>query len=385
MTKRLAAKTAATVIVLLQARLAIAAGLASQRTDPKAQLDQLITSRVHDALAHPGTNDQGNIAWGEAYTLQALAEMLDHTRDPRYADLFVKLGDWVLFARDDRHGRRDEFRGRVVPAWSSTSYTSGKRYTWAVHTGMIAAPLARFTAIVRRNPALAGRYAKDADRFLKSAEESVAVHDDQYRTGPGSDEGYLYGLSLGGNLPLNMQNALAIAWISLDDATGTTRHRERTARLARFFRNRLRQTENGAYVWAYRPPLDKPDTSFEDISHAAINVAFATVCFEHRIVFTQEDLGRLERTLLTRVLRSEDTAANNVGGTGGTGKYPNAVLRWGCLAKHSAAVRERLVRFYDSGTIAETNVNPLGLAYLISAGVPVAATHPASKEADGRP
>jgi hypothetical protein len=34
---------------------------------------------------------------------------------------------------------------------------------------------------------------------------------------------------------------------------------------------------------------------FEDISHAAINVNFMVLCSEHGILFTREDLARLEK------------------------------------------------------------------------------------------
>jgi len=349
-----------------------------------AQFDRLIAQRVDAALAEPLTNARGRIAWGDSYTLAALAEMLDATRDPRYAAAFVKLADHVADARDDRHGRRDEYRNRVVPAWGSSKYTDGKWHAWAVHTGMIAAPMARFASIVRRDASLRPRFGEDAARILKVAEEAVAVHEDEYRQGPGPDEAYLLGLHAGRNLPLNMQNALATAWIYLDDATGLPRYRERVARLAKFFRNRLRMSDDGAYVWAYRPPLDRPDVSFEDISHASINVAFATLCFEHNIVFTREDIARFEKTLLTHVLRGDGTAANNVGGTGGTGKYPGAALRWGCLARHNPAVRDELLRYYESGRVTEVEAGPLGLAYLITTAGRTPATQPTTRGTSDR-
>jgi hypothetical protein len=372
-------------IVMVSVAVTGAAERAGRPTSEHAalttQFDRLIAQRVDAALAQPISNARGRIAWGDSYTLAALAEMLDATRDPRYAASFVKLADHVADARDDRHGRRDEYRNRVVPAWGSSKYTDGKWHVWAVHTGMIAAPMARFAAIVRRDASLRLRFGEDAARILKVAEQAVAVHEDEYRDGPGPDEAYLYGLHTGRNLPLNMQNALASAWIYLDDANGLPQHRERVARLARFFRNRLRTSEDGAYVWAYRPPPDRPDLSFEDVSHASINVAFATLCFEHHIVFTREDITRFEKTLRMHVLRGDGTVANNVGGRGGTDKYPGAALRWGCLARHNPAIREELLRFYESGKVSEVEVSPLGLAYLITTADRTPATRPATRNA----
>ena len=69
-------------------------------------------------------------------------------------------------------------------------------------------------------------------------------------------------------------------------------------------------------VWAYWPPLEGPGDGFEDISHATINVDFMVLCFEHGIVFTREDLARLENTLLKRVLLADDRVCDTMGGGG---------------------------------------------------------------------
>ena len=156
-----------------------------------ARFDQLIIPAVEAALCLPGTNLGGNIAWGQGYQFAALVEMFDVTRDPKYAELAVKLGDWIAEARDNRHNLRDEVRDRVLPGWSSTGYSEGKRYVWAVHTGVIVAPMAQFAAVVRSDPGLAARWGKAADRLLRVAEEAVAIHDTEYRQGPAPDEGYV--------------------------------------------------------------------------------------------------------------------------------------------------------------------------------------------------
>ena len=53
-----------------------------------------------------------------------------------------------------------------------------------------------------------------------------------------------------------MQNALAAAWLAIDDATKTPKHRPQVQRLARFMKNRLRPMADGSYTWAYWPPLE---------------------------------------------------------------------------------------------------------------------------------
>lgn len=342
-----------------------AAIAASDRAAVCAQFDQLIVPAVEKAVRQPVTQQGGEIAWGESYQLDALAEMFAATRDPKYAELIVKLSDWMAKSRDDRQSLRDEFRDRVVAAWGSTNYSKGKRYVWAVHTGMIVAPMARFAAVVRSDPMLKARWDQEAERLLKIAGEAVAAHDADYREGPGADEGYLYSLFLKKNLPLNMQNALARAWLAIDDATGTPKYRERATRLAQFLKNRLRPMDDGAYVWAYWPPLEGPAESYEDISHAAINVDFMVRCYEHNLVFRSEDLARLEKTLLTRVLVADDRISDTVGGGEKFNTYRSAGLRWSRLARHSAAVRERLGRLSQLPEFARDVTSlPLAMVYL---------------------
>jgi len=66
--------------------------------------------------------------------------------DEALFDAEEKMEKAVAVARDDLHGLRDGIRGQSFPAWSTTAYSEGKRYVWAVHTGTIVAPLARFAA-----------------------------------------------------------------------------------------------------------------------------------------------------------------------------------------------------------------------------------------------
>lgn len=329
---------------------------------PAPDLRAAVDAALAVAQTRPADNLQGGLAWGVSYELAALVLMLEHTGEARYAEPFVRLADHVLAVRDDRVGRKDEVRNAILPAWGSTKYTKGKPYVWAVHTGMLAEPLARFAAVVRTRTELA-RFEEAAGRYLKAAQESVAVHDSQFREGPAAGEGYLVEPFSGLEAPLNMQNALARAWLAIDDATGEPAHRERIERLARFFKNRLRLM-NDAYLWEYRPPLDGAGVGFEDISHAAINVDFACQCYRHNIVFTREDIKRFARTLLTRVLFPGGKVANNVGGAGGVDKYVTAALHWSVLGAEEPRVCENLIGFVDDPRLFRGSSLAAGLARL---------------------
>jgi hypothetical protein len=360
-------KLAALIVVQLACGLLLRAGpVGTNDAQLRARFDQLVFPAVASAVHQSATNLGGNIAWGPAYPLAALVEMFDVTRDAKYARRIVQLGDWIAVARDDQNGLRDEIRGQSFPAWSTPACSEGKRYVWAVHTGTIVAPLARFAAVIRSDPKLAAQWDKDAERLLQVAEAAVSVDDADYRDGPGPDEGYLYCPYLKKPLPLNMQNALAQAWLAIDDANQNTRHRERIKRLARFTKNRLRAMDDGSYVWAYWPPLAGTNASFEDISHAAGNINFMVRCFEHDIVFSRADLTRLEQTLLNRVLQPDGRIADTVGGTGEFDHHRSAALRWGRLARYSTAVREPLGQLTQREEFAQDTTSlPLGLVCLM--------------------
>lgn len=162
-----------------------------------------------------------------------------------------------------------------------------------------------------------------------------------------------------------MQNALARAWLAIDDATGKPLHRERISRIARFMKNRLRVMDGGSCVWAYWPPLEGVNETYEDISHAAINVDFAILCFEHDIVFTREDLARFETTLTKRIWLADDRISDTVGGGEKINKYREAVLRWARLARHFPEERDRFLQLSRMPEFSSSATSlPLALALL---------------------
>jgi hypothetical protein len=254
---------------------------------------------------------------------------------------------------------------------------------------MIVMPMARFAAIVLHDPALQPGYRADAIFFLQVAVESDAVHDDQFRQGPAPDEGYIFDPFLNKHLPLNQQNALARAWLCLADATGDPKYLERVRKLARFFKNRIRTTPDGCYVWEYWPGLDGPGAGFEDVSHAAINADFMALCAQRKLVFNVADIVRLEKTLMIRVLAAPDTVFDTLSGADGKGKYPYAPFFWARLANHSVAARECLMAFARKGAVARTcsPAEAEGLAMLVAslperpASAPTPTTRPLSRPA----
>jgi hypothetical protein len=356
--------SARAVLVLICLGCIAAAAAVPHGESLRDRFDQITPKMVAGVVRKAPPDDGGRLAWGESYLLSALVEMFAVTHDAEHAAKIIALGDWIDRARDDRNGRRDEIRDRVLPAWSSANYTKGRRYTWAVHTGMIAAPLARFAAIVRRDATLKARWGNDADRLLRVAQDAVAAFDDDYRPGPGPDEGHVYCPFLAKPLPLNMQNALARAWLAIADATGSAAYRERVTRLANFFRHRMRTEKDGCATWSYWPPLNGANDTCEDISHAAINVDFMVLCHEHGIVFSREDLERVALTLRQHVLLADDRIGDHLGVNRKFNTHRDAILRWGRLARHLPAVHDALVHTLTLPGLRDSTAEPLGLALL---------------------
>ncbi|MFM9031903.1 MAG: hypothetical protein ACKOTF_14760, partial [Opitutaceae bacterium] len=206
--------------------------------------------------------------------------------------------------------------------------------------------------------------------FSFASRPTVAAFADEYRDGPGAGEGHVVCPFLGKHLPLNMQNALARTWLAIDDATGRTDHRERIERLARFMNNRMRAGPDGSLVWGYWPHLSGDDKTFEDISHASINVDFLVLCHERGIVFERADLAAVEATLLRLVLLADDRDGYRVGPNVKFNTYADAVLRWGRLGRHRPAVQSRLEAFLETEAAKSSAQRPLGIALL--AAPPVA-------------
>jgi hypothetical protein len=269
--------------------------------------------------------DGATIAWGRSYALMAYVAMFRATGDTVYLERLLDEGRAIAALRDDRRKPPlvDAFRGRAMPAWSTGRYSGGKRRTWAVHTGMITAPVLEGLWLSKERDA----------RLLKDMREAVDAHADEWRDGK-EGEGHL------GPLPYNQQNALGRSYVWLYRLTGEEEYRRRAKALLRYFKNRLRR-DGGAYVWSY-----SGDAGFEDVSHAAINVDFACLGASCGWVFDARDRKRLRATLLDRVMKAGDPA-DTVGGGDAGGRYGRQVGRWLALAEGDAEVWNRVRGYFE--------------------------------------
>jgi hypothetical protein len=320
-------------------------------------------------------NETATLAWGESYVMASLAAMFRATGDPLYLDRLFWHADGVLASRDDARGVAD-YRGVSGACWRNTSYQAGgEPYCYAVHTGMIAYPMAEAARLVRAHGLEAEvapdgeTYGDKATRYVEAAEAGAAFHDFEwdaagYYAFP--DEAFM-GASAGRDQPLNQSNALGITLLVLHELTGDAGYLEKATALAARFRDQCTVAGDGALLWNYWGGAYS--AAGEDISHAAINMEFARLAAEHGVVFGAADVEAMATTFVNRIYVDDATFADHVGGGAAVNgsSYRAQVGRWAPLSPVRstiyAAVREVYDRDYPPGGVGSGSLL-LGWAYL---------------------
>ena len=284
----------------------------SQERQGNGPIDSALEAGLAAYAKLPVTdNREGALAWGDSYFLCACAEAYQATGDKSHRARLTERFEKILTLRDDRVGKADAFAKKPLAGWGAQKYSKGQWHVWIAHTGMLL-----------QGPVQAGVR-------LDAAWECLADAEPYWKEGPGAGEGYFTDPYLGKLLPLNQQNALGSVLVTLQP--------ERAAKLARFFKNRLRRPQPDCYDWGYWPKEtdDEPGRS-EDISHAGLNVAFAARCCAAKLVFTPKDMEAFARTWLRRVRRDEKTWSDTVAGGGGKSNThrPAAISEWLPLLPH---------------------------------------------------
>lgn len=295
------------------------------------------------------TNENGRMGWGESYVLMGFVSMYEATKDTAYLDRLVTHFDKVLDIRDDKRGITDQFRGRVMPAWSSTKYSSGMNHAWLVHAGMITDPAARFVYLVNSTPGLQDKYSAKAQEYETAVKETVDAFDGEWHTS--SNEGYYECVFKGtSSSPYNMQGALGRTMLNLWLATGETKYRDKVEGLANFYKNDLQQVGN-RYQWAYAAY----PSAWEDISHGGIDVDFAFQCYQAGIVFNETDMEAFAETLKHMYLEDVDLFSQYVNGSGGSSPLSNRAGYWGHLGFLDEDIRQLLSDWYGEYVYGDPN------------------------------
>ena len=288
----------------------------------------------------PDMNDPGQMAWSDSYVLMSYIAMYEGTGDTVHLDRFVKHYDEVLSVRDSKTGRRDEFRGRVMPSWGSANYSDGKRTAWLVHSGMLTYPAASFVRLVGEDSKLREKYKGKADEYLAGIEQIVTAYNEEWKDGPARGEGY-YDSKPIGPLPLNQQNALGRTFVQLWAITKKSSYRDKATKLAHYFKNRVRLMGNGAYAWEY---YGGKEGRGEDVSHAAINADFAVLCYRNHIVFTRDDMVRFAATFTKNICKPDRSFSATVSGSGTLSTDRGQLGRWLNLSEFDRGIYDVVLK-----------------------------------------
>lgn len=290
----------------------------------------------------------GFLAWRQSRVLESYLNMYDASNDSVFLEKFICQTDLVLMHRDDY------MRGGV-PAWSTLKYLkpgAAKRpEALLINNAMILYPLARFAATIIQNEDLSD-YHNVALWYLDNVIQTVAWFQTWYMT-DGAKGWYVIQTESfvkypGINVPHNWNAAMGKVLLALYDATGEERYLDQAETLARTFKGELQLAPNGSYRWYYwfGEGFEKYKST-EDVSHGAIDIQFALLCYQHNIVFDQEDMHCFVRTLTEQIWDGHDFRSS-VWGTGQVNQtLADAGIFWIDLARIDADVLEIIENYIE--------------------------------------
>jgi hypothetical protein len=347
-----------------------------------------VTARYHFETAYDNIasgdwycqshNETANLAWGESYVMMSLAAMFRATGQTIYLDRLAYHADHVWQQTDAARGVSD-YRGESNECWRNTSYQSdGEPYCYAVHSGMIAAPIAEFVLLVRNRPdqakllAYDGQsYADKAADYLEKLRLVIASHDDEFvKSGTGGGYAFQddadFTCCPGKIVPLNQSHAMGQLLLTMGNITKDSRYFDKARRLANSFKNSLTIGSHDEYLWNYWG--DAYSAPGEDISHAALSLNFAAMAASYGVVFTAEDMTRFSNTFMASIYHDSETFADCVGGGSLNGNaYKAQAGRWLVLAPWRLSIYQAVRDYYDQAFPADSIGSGsilLGLAYL---------------------
>lgn len=299
-------------------------------------------NRFNDGLAASGNvNTTGSLAWLQSYQFLAYMQMYRATEDTHWLDRVATQFSRIMKNRDDRIGTVDVHAKKPLKGWSAAGrYSEAGPHVFIVHTGMICTGPAEFVRVVKENPALHEKYGDTADKFLTELQEIVDQANEMYFVNDDSTtagEGYWTDPVMG-VMPTNMSAAMGNLVLELYLVTDREDYKDKVTRFATFLKNSMQPAEHDAYLWAYWPKKSNDEIKQgEDVSHAALNVEFASRCTSAGIVFTKEDMRRIGNTWLHHVRQNDGTYATHVDGSSHgryNAYYPQSPGRWLRIIPH---------------------------------------------------
>ncbi len=316
-------------------------------TDYASMFDRL-DEQLNNGHGYIGdSNRAGSLAWGEGYVLDAYVQMYRATGDRGYLSKMIDQFNKVLAMRDNKRGIADAYYGRPVAGWGSDEFTPGKWHVWAVHTGMILLGPSEFLKIIQNNWHLNRIYRKEYHDYIKDIEQAIAVFEPDWHNGPAADEGYYSDPAIG-PLPLDQQDCLGTVIANMYLVTRNHFYKERAAKLANYFKNRMRREPDGTYDWPYWPKPNGAGDGSSDIAHAGADVNFAVHCAEAHVVFNAADMRAFAKTWLKKIYRGDHQWADTVGGGGAGNTFVRqAAGCWLSLYPYDHALFNNIAKVYS--------------------------------------
>ena len=246
------------------------------------------------------------------------------TRETRWVDMLVDWADaWIQRGVKEPDG----CVGWPKENGASTSVVPGLYTDNLLGEAMGLRPVVLMADAILKTPALSGKYGRKADEYIRLA---VQVFDKWVQRGCwrevkagglwvvppfGIDrqtgkwtEGYRDRTTGGFSKPANKQNFIAMWLLAMHEVTKDRRYLERAEKWWQVMKSRMRLQEGGKYfVWNYWDPAGpwdyKPDGSTKhwvgvhpNGGYYAADLEGIVAAYEHQLVFSKEDLGRLIAT-----------------------------------------------------------------------------------------
>ncbi len=279
--------------------------------------------------------DPGLFAWGIHYEIRSYCEMYRLTEDRLWIERAVARCDYLYNLRD--------VNGDGIPSWGNYNATYGnpryEREGWrefSVWDGVLTTAMIETAQVIldykilKNNQTLKAK----ADRYINVVKTVIERYHNAWSDLP-DGAGYYWDCpreDVVGPI-VNRFSALGISELKLYDVLKDPKYLVKPAAMARLFKKNLR-LRGDAYVWTYAVPPSKYTGSIEDISHGAIDLEFAILCYNHGLVFNETDMQRFVATykkLIWKGFNRRPHLAQRVDG-GGTTDYSTASRNWVILS-----------------------------------------------------
>jgi len=263
-------------------------------------------------------SDNGaTLAWGETYNLQTYNLMYQVDADTIWLHKLAKHGlEMMRNAKDvpaDTSIQVDPLYRDGYLGWGNASYT-GQYEEYLVWDGHFGTELAKFIRAIYENDSLYTWFGNRADTLLHFLEENVvdkwySIWDHPRVAFPGDiSTNDTYRAWIGGDylseIPVNRYAAFGNFLLELMQIARTNHYQsshpeyivwyeETVLQMVDAFRSMLEyDSAIDAYLWGYSTHGHN-----NDLSHSAIEVAFAYDCYKNGIGFTLRDMKRFAHTL----------------------------------------------------------------------------------------